>query len=163
MPALLAMGQGVLRLANPDQLADYFFNNPYFAPNALFAMRPRGGPGPALGFGLLIEDPAYADARQIDAHMPCFRLGAFGSEGMQTKRLTGLFSLLARPDQNFYPIAMDLLGHAALKLHENDEIDYLAAQVPSDAPHLLRFYSANFRRQGSFPVLEYDLTPPAAT
>jgi hypothetical protein len=156
VPALLQLGRGVLRVTESAQLEEYLFRNPYFPPNAVFVMRPRGGA--ALAGGLLIQDPTYADPRQVDANMPCFRLGAFGTEGMQTKRLRGLFSVLAAPDQNFPALAMDLLGHAALKLHDDDAVDSLAAQVPSDAPHLLRFYEQHFRRQGSFPVLEHDLT-----
>jgi hypothetical protein len=33
----------------------------------------------------------------------------------------------------------------------------VAAQVPSDVPHLLMFYQSHFRRQGSFPVYEKSL------
>ena len=33
----------------------------------------------------------------------------------------------------------------------------VAGQVPSDAPNLSRFYHLNFRKQGSFPVLERAL------
>ena len=42
------------------------------------------------------------------------------------------------------------------------EVSHLAAQVPSDAPHLLRFYQRLFRRQGSFPILERTLSDTAA-
>ena len=34
----------------------------------------------------------------------------------------------------------------------------VAAQVASDAPHLMRFYKQYFRRQGSFPVFERPLS-----
>lgn len=33
----------------------------------------------------------------------------------------------------------------------------LAAQCPSDAPHLLNFYSRYFKEHGRFPVLEKQL------
>lgn len=157
LPTLLQLGRGVLRYQDVAQLEEYFFRNPYFPQQAVVAMRPRSG-GAALAFGLLIQEPTYADPRQVDANMPCFRLGAFGTEGMQTKRLKGMFSILAPFDQNFHPLALDLLGHAALKLHDEDDVDCLAAQVPSDVPHLLRFFGQHFRKQGSFPVLERDLT-----
>jgi hypothetical protein len=160
LPALLQAGQGILRFHEVGQLEEYFFRNPYFRPDAAFVMRPRTGP--ALAFGLLVDEPTYADPRQVDANMPCFRLGAFGTEGTQTKRIKGMFSLLAAPDRNFGSLAMDLLGHAALKLADSDDVDCLAAQVPSDAPHLLRFYEQHFRRQGSFPILERNLAAPGS-
>jgi hypothetical protein len=77
---------------------------------------------------------------------------------MTTKRINGLFSFLARPDQNITPLGLDLMGHAAYQLRDTDELETLAAQVPSDAAKLAHFYERNFRRQGSFPVLERDLT-----
>ena len=82
---------------------------------------------------------------------------------MSTKRINGLFSFLARPDRSLPGVGMDLLSYAANRLGLDDDIECFSAQVPSDAPHLLRFYTANFRRQGSFPVLEYELTTPAST
>ena len=38
------------------------------------------------------------------------------------------------------------------------DIDTLAAQVPTDAPHLLAFYQSYFRPQGTFPVYERPLS-----
>jgi hypothetical protein len=88
--------------------------------------------------------------------MPCFRLGAFGTEGMTTKRINGLFSFLAADGRDTQPFALDLLGYAAYKLQDTD-VETFAAQVPSDAGHLLRFYKQYFQRQGSFPILERPL------
>jgi hypothetical protein len=88
--------------------------------------------------------------------MPCFRLGAFGTEGMQWKRINGLFSFLAAPGKDVNPLGLELLSHAIPRLYET-ELETLAAQVPSDAPHLLRFYEQLFRKQGSFPVFEQAL------
>ena len=88
--------------------------------------------------------------------MPCFRLGAFGTEGMQTKRINGLFSFLCASDRDVNPLALDLMHHATVRLEESDA-GSLAAQVPSDAPHLLQFYQRYFRRQASFPVFEKTL------
>ena len=93
---------------------------------------------------------------QTDACMPCFRLGAFGTEGLTTKRINGVFSLLAADNRDIHPLGLDLMGYAAYLLRET-EVETVAAQVPSDAPHLLRFYTRYFRRQGSFPILERDL------
>jgi hypothetical protein len=40
----------------------------------------------------------------------------------------------------------------------NANVATLAAQVPSDVPHLLRFYQQYFRRQGGFPVFDRELS-----
>jgi hypothetical protein len=87
--------------------------------------------------------------------MPCFRLGAFGTEGLSVKRVNGLFSFLARP-ADISSVGLDLLTHAAYMLHDSP-VDTFAAQVPSDAPHLLRFYQHHFRKQGSFPIWQISL------
>jgi hypothetical protein len=50
------------------------------------------------------------------------------------------------------------MGHAA-SLQDEKGGGTMAAQVPSDASHLLRFYQRYFRRQGSFPVYERKLNP----
>src|SRR5207253_10788155 len=105
--------------------------------------------------GIVVADPTYADPNQVDAAMPCFRLGAFGTEGMTTKRINGVFSVLAE-SADINRLGLDLLNHATELLQQVD-LESFAAQVPSDPPHLLRFYQHHFRRQGSFPVLERAL------
>jgi hypothetical protein len=75
---------------------------------------------------------------------------------MQVKRINGLFSFVAQADKNANALGLDLLGQAAFRLRDT-EVETLAAQVPSDVPHLLRFYQQQFRRQGSFPVYERSL------
>ncbi len=156
LPAVLALSPQTLRCRDVNELERHLLHNPYFGPEALFVLRTRTDNAPAA-VGVLIENESYADPRQIDAAMPCFRLGAFGTEGTQTKRVKGLFSVLARDNQNVSPLALDLMGYAAFRLRETD-VDTLAAQVPSDAPHLVRFYKQYFRWQASFPVFERDLT-----
>jgi hypothetical protein len=157
IPALPEMAPGGLRVQTAGELERELFRNPYFGPESLFVLRSRSGDGSPVAVGLLIQDSTYADPRPLDANMPCFRLGAFGTEGMQAKRVRGLFSFLTKAGPNVNALALDLLAHAAHRLEENDDIDVLAAQVPSDVPHLLRFYEMNFRRQGSFPVFELPL------
>jgi hypothetical protein len=155
VPAVLAMAPNFLRVKTAAQLEEYLFHNPYFLGDALFAH--RGKPGePPLAVGLAIGNPAYAHPKQIDPAMPCFRLGAFGTEGLTTKRIRGMFSFLCAPDQTVAPLALDLLGYAAIKMDESD-INCFAAQAPSDVPHLMRFYNQYFRRQGSFPIFERSL------
>ena len=112
--------------------------------------------GAPVGLSVLVENKDYADPREIDAAMPCFRLGAVGTEGMQTKRVNGLFSFAAAEGPDVNVIGLALLSDAALRL-EDAEVATLAAQASTDAPHLLRFYQQYFRRQGSFPVFERSL------
>jgi hypothetical protein len=156
VPEVLSLGAGVLRITSANALTEYLFANPYFPSNALFALRNRPD-GPPLAVGIFITERSYANPRAVDSNMPCFRLGAFGTEGMSTKRIVGLFSFLARPERSLPAYGMDLLGYAAQRLSDNDDIASFAAQVPSDAPALLAFYQQHFQRQGSFPVLERQL------
>jgi hypothetical protein len=152
VPAILGMGAKVLLIRERAALEHYLFHNPYFTADSVFVLRSRNG-GPALAAGVFIANPSYANPRQVDAAMPCFRLGAFGTEGMTTKRINGLFSFLTADARDAQPLALDLLGHAAHKLQDTD-VETFAAQVPSDADHFVRFYKQYFQRQGSFPILE---------
>jgi GNAT superfamily N-acetyltransferase len=156
VPAVFALGAGVLRATTPEALHQHLFANPYFPANALYALRSRPDAPPAA-VGIFITEGSYGDPRGLDANMPCFRLGAFGTEGMSTKRVKGMFSFLARPDRSLPGLGMDLLGQAAHRVGIHDDIECFAAQVSSDAPALLSFYQQHFQKQGSFPVLERDL------
>jgi hypothetical protein len=155
VPTLLEIGADVLHIRERAALEEYLFRNPYFPADSVFALRARAG-GSALAIGILIAKPNYANPRQVDAAMPCFRLGAFGSEGMTTKRINGLFSFLTADTRDAHPLALDLLGYAAYRLQDTD-VETFSAQVPSDAGHLLRFYKQYFQRQASFPILEHAL------
>jgi hypothetical protein len=158
LPAVAAMAPGALRTTSIAELEQHFFHNPHFPPDAVFVLR-NASDGLPGAVGILIGNSEYANPKQVDAGMPCFRLGAFGTEGMQTKRINGLFSFLAK-SEDANRLGLEILNHAALCLR-NVEIDSFAAQAASDVPHLLRFYESHFRRQGSFPVLERDLTAAA--
>jgi hypothetical protein len=155
LPALHAMAPDLWRGLTVDGLRKHLLENPYFPPESLFVIRSRADRQP-LAVGLLVEDPAYADPKQLDANQPCFRLGAFGTEGMQPKRVNGLFSFVVPPARSAAAFAMDLMGHAAALL-DGTTAHAVAAQVPSDQAHLLAFYQGHFRRQGSFPVYERRL------
>lgn len=155
VPAIFELAPEALRARTAAELEKHLFDNPAFAPESLFVLRGRTGGTPAA-IGILLDAPDYADPRQIDPNNPCFRLGAFGSEGMTAKKVQGLFSFLCRPGRDVSSLALDLMGHAAFRLEESATAS-LAAQVPSDVPHLLRFYQQHFRRQGSFPIYERDL------
>jgi hypothetical protein len=158
LPAVTAMVPGALRTTSLEELERHFLRNPYFPAEAVFVLRNPADGLPAA-VGVLVSDSSYANPKQVDASMPCFRLGAFGTEGMQTKRINGLFSFLAK-SEDANRLGLELLNHAALRLR-NAEVDSFAAQAASDVPHLVRFYDSTFRRQGSFPVLERSLTPAA--
>jgi hypothetical protein len=155
VPALLALGKDILLTETAADLEKYLFHNPYFKPDSCFVLRNKTDNQP-LALSLVIANPAYGDPKQVDAAMPCFRLGAFGTEGLTTKRLNGLFSFLVPDRREANLFGLELLSHAANQLDETD-VSTLAAQVASDVPHLLRFYSQYFRRQGSFPIYERTL------
>jgi hypothetical protein len=160
VPALFALAPHALRSKSALDLEAHLFDNPYFRPSAVFVLRSQRG-GTPVGAGILVNDSTYADPKMVDPAMPCFRLGAFGTEGMQTKRIKGLFSFLCRDDAQCGGTAVDLMAHAAHLLRDSDDISVLAGQVPSNVPSWLRFYQLSFRQQGSFPVLERDFRNPA--
>jgi hypothetical protein len=154
VPAVAAMGKGILRLP-AEKLEEYFFSNAYIPAESFFVLRDRGGSIPtAIGLG--IESSTYADVRKIDPLAPCFRLGAFGTEGLNTKRVNGLFSYLVADPANALTAGLTLLSEVSQELTD-ETVDALAAQCPSDVPHLVAFYSRYFKEQGRFPVLEKTL------
>jgi hypothetical protein len=155
LPAVIEMGRGLLRITEPHQLESLLFRNPYYPPESLFALRSRTG-GQPVAVGIVVTNPDYANPKQLDAGMPCFRLGAFGTEGMTLKRINGLFSFLTSNPHEAHPHALDLLTYASVAV-EDTNVETFAAQAPSDAEHLTRFYKNLFRRQGSFPIFERDL------
>ena len=155
LPALHAMGADLWHGSTQAEMWRHLLENPYFAAESLFVIRGRADRTP-LCVGILIEDPSFADPKKLDASQPCFRLGAFGSEWGQPKRVNGLFGFVAGRDRSAFAFALDLMsvrrGQAGRHVGPR-----LAAQVPSDVPHLLMFYQSHFRRQGSFPVYERTL------
>ncbi len=155
LPALLTLCPGLLRARNVDELERHLLDNEYFGPESIFVLRGKTSNQPAA-VGIIIANPAYSHPRQVDALMPCFRLGAFGTEGLTTKRINGLFSVLIPNTGDVNPMALDLLGYAASRL-DNTDVETVAAQVPSDMTHLMRFYKQYFTRQGSFPIYERTL------
>ena len=153
LPALAAMGRGVIRLPD-NKLEQYYFSNPYFPAEALLAKRGKDGELAAVAVGL--EQPTYADVRKIDPLAPCFRLGAFGTEGLGVKRVNGMFSFLVANAEHTASAALGLLAEVWQEMTEGT-VNALAAQCPSDVPHLVAFYSRYFKEQGRFPVWERQL------
>jgi hypothetical protein len=156
VPAVFALRPSAFRARDAAELERCLLHNPYFPPTAAFVVRSRAD-GKPVALGLVVADPAYADPTQLDPAMPCFRLGAVGTEGMQTKRINGVFSFVAADGRDVSALALDLLGHAAVKL-EDTNVETFAAQVCSDQAHLVRFYKQFFRRQPGFPLYERALT-----
>jgi hypothetical protein len=152
--AVAAMAPELWRGRSPAQLERDWFDNPQLPADSLFVIRSRTDEQP-LSAGRLVENPTYADAKAVDPTQPCFRLGAFGTEGLTHKRINGLFSLVVPRARSAMPVAHDLLAYAASRMAGTAAS--IAAQVPSDVPHLLGFFQTHFRQQASFPVFERDL------
>jgi hypothetical protein len=153
LPAVAELGQGVIRLP-ADKLERHFFANPYIPAEAFLVLVGRDSETlAAVGLGL--ESSVYADVKAVDPLAPCWRLGAFGSEGLATKRVNGLFSFVAKPE-NAVPAGLGLLSEASQEMTEGT-VTTIAAQCPSDAAHLVGFYARYFREQGRFPVFERTL------
>ena len=133
----------------------FLWENPFYNfPERLLALKePRTGEIHAVS--LLVSDGRFADPSKIDSSMPCFRLGAFGTERERHKRVNGLFSCVFRDEGD-----ADLLLHAALATTSGrSNLTFLAAQAPSDSPALCHWYDRHFQRQGSFPILSRKLLP----
>jgi GNAT superfamily N-acetyltransferase len=154
IPALAAMGKGLIRLPE-EKLEAYFFANPYFVAEAFLVLRDRDEITP-LAVGVGLESSSYADVKKIDPLAPCFRLGAFGTEGLNTKRVNGLFSYVVADPSHALTAGLALLTETTQEMTEGT-VTALAAQCPSDMPHLIGFYNRYFKEQGRFPVLEKQL------
>jgi GNAT superfamily N-acetyltransferase len=155
MPAIAAMGRGVLRIP-AEKLEAYFFNNPHFSPKAVRVLRLRGSTTP-IAIGIGIENSTFADVRKVDPLAPCFRMGAYGTEGLNTKRVNGLFSFLVAAPERTITAGLALLDAISLDLTDGS-VDSLAAQCPSDVKHLVGFYTRYFKEHGRFPILEKQLS-----
>ncbi|SIN93310.1 hypothetical protein SAMN05444166_1676 [Singulisphaera sp. GP187] len=137
--------------ANRAFLEHFFWENPYFSPESLFAVR-READGQVVGVALVVQRDGFADPTKLDSAMPCFRLGAFGVERERHKRVNGLFSCLSDSPE----VRTILLGEAVRRL-EQAGLNHIAAQASSDQPELVAFYDRMFQRQGSFPILSRRL------
>ena len=112
LPTILELGAGVIRAKTVAELEQCLLKNPYFPPDSTRVLRSRLDRR-VLAAATLVTDPSYADPKVIDAMAPCFRLGAFGTEGMTHKRVKGLFSLIAKPDRSLSGFGLELMGEAA--------------------------------------------------
>ncbi|MBX6314444.1 MAG: hypothetical protein IRY99_16245, partial [Isosphaeraceae bacterium] len=147
LPRVQALGRGLFAVKDAEALGAFYGENPDFEPSSLFALR-READGAILGAGLAIIDPKYADPTKLDAAMPCFRLGAFGTETERHKRVNGLVSVVGVTET----AGEVLLAEAARRLAAAG-LARAAAQAPSDRPDLCGLYDRYLRRQGAFPIL----------
>jgi hypothetical protein len=147
VPELLALGRGLFADGDPIELARFFWENPYFGPDGFFALR-NVDDGRLLGVALIVENASYADPTKLDGAMPCFRLGAFGTESERHKRVNGMFTC-AFSDESAGEL---LLSEAARRLIRSG-LTHIAAQAPSDAGSLCAFYDRYLDRRGEFPIL----------
>jgi hypothetical protein len=135
-------------------LGQFFWENPFYSfPDHLLALKDAES-GEIRGISLMVLDDRFADPTKIDSSMPCFRLGAFGTERQRHKRVNGLYSCLFVDEHDG-----DLLLAASLAtISGKSTVNHLAAQAPSDASALCAWYDRHFERQGSFPILSRPLS-----
>jgi hypothetical protein len=126
--------------------------SPNYFSQSLVALKDAGR-GAIRGVGLLVVNDRFADPTKIDAAMPCFRLGALGTEGERHKRVNGLFSAVFADGSEGELLLSWLVGTRARPAG----LTHLAAQAPSDAPSSCDWYDRFFQRQGSFPILSRRL------
>jgi hypothetical protein len=149
LPNLATLAPTIFGAFEVHTLEQFFWENPFYSfPDHLLALK-DAETGDIKGVSLLVLDDRFADPTKIDSSMPCFRLGAFGTEGQRHKRVNGLFSCIFADQREG-----DLLLNASLAaVPDKSALIHLAAQAPSDAPHLCTWYDRFFERQASFPIL----------
>jgi hypothetical protein len=154
LPRLIELGHGVFADVTRQELERFYWSNMFYRfAESLFALK-EAESHRIVGVCLLVVDDRFADPTKIDAAMPCFRLGTFGTERERHKRVTGLFSC-AFAD----PAEGGLLLSAALGIAtRHSQLSHIAAQAPSDAVALCGWYDQFFQRQGAFPILSRRLT-----
>src|SRR5262249_42473212 len=90
LPDLAKLMRARLGKLDVETLGRYFWENSFYAfADHLLALK-EAGSGNVRGISLLVVDDRFADPTKIDPSMPCFRLGAFGTENQRHKRVNGL-------------------------------------------------------------------------
>jgi L-amino acid N-acyltransferase YncA len=147
VPLLQVLGGPLFQDLKMQDLVAFYLRNPYFQPESLFTIK-RSGDGRVLGFGVAIVNAQYADPARLDAAMPCFRLGAVGTETERHKRVNGLVSCLFDSER----IGELALAEASRRFAQAG-ITTVAAQAASDQPMTCALYDRYLQRQGTFPIL----------
>jgi hypothetical protein len=146
---LPALAPGLFASIVPELLETFFWEHPHYDfSESLFALKERRT-GKLLGASLLVISDHFADPSKIDAAMPCFRLGAFGTERERHKRVNGLFSCIFIDEAE----GELLLSAPDWSRARAAGLTHVAAQAPSDSPALCAFYDRAFQHQGAFPIL----------
>jgi hypothetical protein len=155
LPGLLALAARLFSAADTQAIGDFFWNNPFYPfSDNLYALKDATS-GEILGACVLVIHDRFADPTKIDAAMPCFRLGAFGTEAERHKRVNGLFScVFADEAEGELMMMLDSIWSRA----DNAGLKHIAAQAPSDAPAVCALYDLYFQRQGAFPILAKRLS-----
>jgi hypothetical protein len=154
LPRLIALAPDVFHDVDPRELEHFYWHHPYYDfPRSVFALK-DGDSGEIRGVYLLVVNDRFADPTKIDPAMPCFRLGAFGTERERHKRVNGLFSCAFVDESEAETMLIAAIGAQAA----DSGLTHLAAQAPSDSVSLCAWYDRFFRRQGSFPILARSLT-----
>jgi hypothetical protein len=153
IPRLIALFPGMFGGSSPSALEHFFWDNTFYNfANGLWVLQDRERHA-IRGIYSLVVDSSFADPIKIDPAMPCFRLGAFGTERQRHKRVNGLFSSVFAD----YRDADVMLSSALQSRRAGSELTHIAAQVPSDAGTLCGWFSQRFQHQGSFPILAKQL------
>jgi hypothetical protein len=148
LPQSTALAPGLFAESDPRKLEQFYWENPFYDfSQSLFALK-QGDTGKILGVCLLVVSDRFADPTKIDAAMPCFRLGAFGTERERHKRVNGMFSCVFADETE----GERLLSAVVAPQARRSGLTHVAAQAPSDAPALCQWYDGFFQRQGSFPI-----------
>jgi len=154
LPQLVALAPDLFQNVDSRELERFYWHHPHYEfPNRLFAWKDAGS-GELLGVYLLVVSDRFADPTKIDAAMPCFRLGAFGTERQRHKRVNGLFSCAFADVSEAESMLTAALGPEA----NHFGLTHLAAQAPSDSVALCGWYDRFFKQQGSFPMLSRRLS-----
>lgn len=151
---LTALAPSLFASLEPHSLEAFFWENPHYDfSESLYALIERRS-GKVLGVSLLVMSDRFADPSKIDAAMPCFRLGAFGTERERHKRVNGLFSCVFLDEAE----GELLLAAPDWSRARQAGLTHVAAQAPSDSSALCAFYDGHFHRQGAFPILARPLS-----
>ena len=154
LPDLAALAPAIFGALDLHVIEHFFWENlVYSFLDRLLALKDANS-GRIRAVSLLVVDDRFADPTKIDASMPCFRFGAFGTEHQRHKRVNGLYSCVFADEHE-----ADLLLSASLAGDSGvAALGQIAAQAPSDAPTLCAWYERFFQRQGSFPILSRRLS-----
>jgi hypothetical protein len=150
----VALAPSLFSGTDAQAIERYFWNHSFYRfPENLYVLK-ESNSGEILGAYVLVIDDRFADPTKIDAAMPCFRLGVFGTERQRHKRVNGLFSCVFA-DQDAGELMMKL--EPVWSRASAAGLTHIAAQAPSDVPAVCALYDLYLQRQGTFPILARPL------